>query len=221
MARVVVTGGAGKLGRACVDELIRHGWDVLLDRVRPPLESGVGFVPIDSTDYGQVLDAMFGVEDCTSRAGCIAHLAAVPAPGIVPDHLTFMNNISCTWNVARAARRAGGTNIVWASSEPCLGCRSTRRRPTSLWTRDTHLGPSPLIHWSRPLKKPWPGQGLLCRRWNPELKMIGLRFSNVMEPADYARSPPTTTRPHGNGTCGATSTRETARRLSVLPSSPI
>ena len=28
----------------------------------------------------------------------------------------------------------------------------------------------------------------LCR-WDPELKMIGLRFSNVMEPADYAAFP--------------------------------
>jgi hypothetical protein len=38
---VVRTGGAGKLGRACVDELIRHGWDVVVfDRVRPPPESG-------------------------------------------------------------------------------------------------------------------------------------------------------------------------------------
>jgi nucleoside-diphosphate-sugar epimerase len=26
-------------------------------------------------------------------------------------------------------------------------------------------------------------------RWQPELKMIGLRFSNVMEPADYAEFP--------------------------------
>jgi nucleoside-diphosphate-sugar epimerase len=26
-------------------------------------------------------------------------------------------------------------------------------------------------------------------RWDPELKMIGLRFSNVMEPADYAAFP--------------------------------
>jgi nucleoside-diphosphate-sugar epimerase len=26
-------------------------------------------------------------------------------------------------------------------------------------------------------------------RWDPELKMIGLRFSNVMEPADYATFP--------------------------------
>jgi aryl-alcohol dehydrogenase-like predicted oxidoreductase len=61
MARVVVTGGAGKLGRACVDELIRHGWDVVVfDRVPPPTESGAVFVPIDLTDYGQVLDAMLG-----------------------------------------------------------------------------------------------------------------------------------------------------------------
>jgi nucleoside-diphosphate-sugar epimerase len=26
-------------------------------------------------------------------------------------------------------------------------------------------------------------------RWDPQLKMIGLRFSNVMEPSDYARFP--------------------------------
>ena len=32
----------------------------------------------------------------------------------------------------------------------------------------------------------------LCR-WDPALSMIGLRFSNVMEPADYARFPTSTT----------------------------
>ena len=26
-------------------------------------------------------------------------------------------------------------------------------------------------------------------RWNPDLKMIGLRFSNVMDPSDYADFP--------------------------------
>src|SRR6476620_10649734 len=109
MASVVVTGGAGKLGRACVEELVRHGWDVIVfDRVAPPSQTGAVFVPIDLTDYGQVLDAL-------------VHLAAVPAPGIVPDHRTFVNNISCTWNVVSAARRAGVTNIVWASSETVLG----------------------------------------------------------------------------------------------------
>jgi nucleoside-diphosphate-sugar epimerase len=122
MARVVVTGGAGKLGRACVDELVRHGWDVVVfDRVRPPSDSAAVFVPIDLADYGQVLDAMLGVEERYARSDALVHLAAVPAPGIVPDHLTFMNNIACTWNVLSAARRAGVINIVWASSETVLG----------------------------------------------------------------------------------------------------
>jgi nucleoside-diphosphate-sugar epimerase len=169
MARVVVTGGAGKLGRACVDELVRHGWDVVVfDRVHPPSESGAGFVPIDLTNYGQVLDAMLGVEERYRRLDALVHLAAVPAPGIVPDHQTFTNNITCTWNVVSAARRAGVTNIVWASSETVLGLPF-----------DT---PPPYI----PVDEAMAVQ--LCR-WNPELKMIGLRFSNVMQPADYTRFP--------------------------------
>ncbi len=106
MASVVVTGGAGKLGRACVEELVRHGWDVIVfDRVAPPSQTGAVYVPIDLTDYGQVLDAMLGVEERYSQPEALVHLAAVPAPGIVPDHRTFVNNISCTWNVVSAARR--------------------------------------------------------------------------------------------------------------------
>jgi len=88
MTRVVVTGGAGKLGRACVEELVRHGWDVVVfDRVRPPSESGAVFVPIDLTDYGQVLDAMLGVEERYAQPDALVHLAAVPAPGIRPDRV--------------------------------------------------------------------------------------------------------------------------------------
>ena len=35
MATVVVTGGAGKLGRACVTDLAEHGWQVVVfDRAR-------------------------------------------------------------------------------------------------------------------------------------------------------------------------------------------
>jgi UDP-glucose 4-epimerase len=52
------------------------------------------------------------VEERYVRPDALVHLAAVPAPGRVPDHSTFMNNISCTWNVFSAARRAGVNNIV-------------------------------------------------------------------------------------------------------------
>ena len=186
MARVVVTGGAGKLGRACVDELIRHGWDVVVfDRVRPPAEAAV-FVPIDLTDYGQVLDAMLGVEERYAGLDALVHLAAVPAPGRVADHLTFMNNMGCTWNVFSAARRAAVTNIVWASSETVLGLPFDT--PPPYIPVDEGYPPRPESTYSlvKTLEEAMAVQ--LCR-WNPDLKMIGLRFSNVMEPADYARFP--------------------------------
>ena len=186
MARVVVTGGAGKLGRACVDELIRHGWDVVVfDRVHPP-SVGAMFVPIDLTDYGQVLDAMLGVEERYDRLDAVVHLAAVPAPGRVADHLTFMNNMGCTWNVFSAARRAAVTNIVWASSETVLGLPFDT--PPPYIPVDEGYPPRPESTYSlvKTLEEAMAVQ--LCR-WNPDLKMIGLRFSNVMEPADYARFP--------------------------------
>jgi nucleoside-diphosphate-sugar epimerase len=186
VTHVVVTGGAGKLGRACVDELMRHGWDVVVfDRVRPP-ESGAVFIPIDLTDYGHVLDAMLGVEERYGRADALVHLAAIPAPGIAPDHMTFMNNISCTWNVVSAARRAGVTNIVWASSETVLGLPFDT--PPPYIPVDEEYPPRPESTYSL-VKSLEEAMAVHLCRWDPELKMIGLRFSNVMEPADYRRFP--------------------------------
>ena len=54
-------------------------------------------------------------------------------------------------------------------------------------------------------------------RWDPELKIIGLRFSNVMEPARLCSGfrPSTPTRAQGSGTSGAISTRATPRRRSA------
>ena len=157
MARVVVTGGAGKLGRACVTELIGHGWDVVVfDRLRPPANSGAVFVPIDLTDYGQVLDAMLGVEERYGQPDALVHLAAVPAPGIVPDHQTFANNMNSTWNVLSGARRAGVTNIVWASSETVLGLPFDT--PPPYIPVDEEYPPRPESTYSlvRRLKRRWP-----------------------------------------------------------------
>ena len=54
-------------------------------------------------------------------------------------------------------------------------------------------------------------------RWDPEMKIIGLRFSNIMEPHDYAAFPDfEKIRTSGNGTFGVTSMRATPRRQSAL-----
>lgn len=181
-----MTGGSGKLGSACVAHLAESGWQVVVfDRVAPTTDTGakVIFVPVDLTDYAQVLDAMLGVEERYERVDALVHLAAVPAPGRVPDHTTFVNNMNATWNVMSAARRAGISNIVWASSETVLGLPFDT--PPPYVPVDEEYPPRPESTYSlvKTLEETMAAQ--LCR-WDPELKMIGLRFSNVMRPEDYA-----------------------------------
>jgi nucleoside-diphosphate-sugar epimerase len=63
MTRVAVTGGSGKLGRAVVEELLAHDFDVVnIDRT-PPAQRQCPFIQIDLTNYGQVVDALTGIDD--------------------------------------------------------------------------------------------------------------------------------------------------------------
>ena len=212
MSTVVVTGGSGKLGRACVRHLSESGWDVVVfDRVAPGIE-GITFVPVDLTDYGQVLDAMLGVEERYAGVDALVHLAAIPAPGLAPDHATFANNMNATWNVVSAARRARITNIVWASSETVLGLPFDTPPPYVPVDEEYPPRPESTYSLTKTMEETMAAQ--LCR-WDPALKMIGLRFSNVMYPEDYAAFPATrTTRARASGTSGATSTPATAPRPS-------
>jgi len=188
LARVVVTGGSGKLGRVVVADLAAHGWDVVVWDRAPArgLPAGVTVLPIDLTDHAQVLDAMFGLEEHYAGVDALVHLAAVPAPGIVGDHATFANNMNVTFNVFSAARRAGVTNIVWASSETVLGLPFDTPPPYIPVDEEYPPRPESTYSLTKTLEEELARQ--LCR-WDPELKMIGLRFSNVMEPADYAAFP--------------------------------
>ncbi len=180
-ATVIVTGGSGKLGRACVAELAEHGWRVVVfDRVAAP--GAATYVPVDLTDYAQVLDAMLGVEERYDAVAAVVHLAAIPAPGLRPDHSTFANNMNATWNVFSAARRAGVRNIVWASSETVLGLPFDT--PPPYVPVDEEYPPRPESTYSLVKTLEETAAAELCR-WDPGLKMIGLRFSNVMYPEDY------------------------------------
>ena len=121
MARVAVTGGSGKLGRAVVAHLLDHGWEVVtLDRVPATPQRG-DFVRVDLTNYGQAAEALSAVDDRYRGVDALVHLAAIPAPGLTTNSATFSNNMTTTFNVFSAARNAGITNIVWASSETVLG----------------------------------------------------------------------------------------------------
>ncbi len=184
MTRIAVTGGSGKLGRAVVLDLAEHGYDVVnLDRVPPAADAPGDFLLVDLTDYGQVVQALSRIEDRYDEVDGVVHLAAFPAPGLVPNTTTFVNNITATHHVFAAARAVGITNVVWASSETVLGLPFDTPPPYIPVDEDYHPRPESSYSLAKTLEEEMAGQ--FCR-WEPELKMIGLRFSNVMYPEDYA-----------------------------------
>ena len=186
MARVAVTGGSGKLGRAVVDELVGHGYDVVnLDRV-PPREERCPFTRIDLTDYGQTVEALTAIDARYRGVDAVVHLAAIPGPGVAANAATFTNNITATYNVFNAARAAGITTVVWASSETLLGLPFDTPPPYIPVDEGYPARPETAYALAKHLEEQMAAQ--LCR-WDPRLKMVGLRFSNVMEPADYAAFP--------------------------------
>jgi nucleoside-diphosphate-sugar epimerase len=182
--RIAVTGGSGKLGRHVVRRLTEDGHQVLnLDRLG---ERHPGLAIVDLRDYGQVLDVFLGLDDRHDGFDAIVHLGAVPAPGIIPDAATFENNMLSTYNVFQAARRAGIKKVVYASSETVLGLpfdvdppyipvdEEYAARPESTYSLVKHLEEQMAVQLTR---------------WDPELSITGLRFSNVMDLEDYERFP--------------------------------
>jgi nucleoside-diphosphate-sugar epimerase len=187
MTTVAVTGSSGKLGRHVVRHLHEHGYRVVgLDRVRDPDSAADVFVRVELTDHGQVVEALTGVDDRHDGLDAVVHLAAIPAPGLATNATTFADNITATYNVFAAARTAGIKNIVWASSETVLGLPFDTPPPYIPVDEEYPVRPESTYSLVKSLEEEMARH--FCR-WDPQLKMIGLRFSNVMDPQDYARFP--------------------------------
>jgi nucleoside-diphosphate-sugar epimerase len=186
MARVAVTGSSGKLGRAVVAHLVEYGWDVVaLDRV-PSTDATVVSSVVELTDFGQAVEALSGIDHRHDGVDALVHLAAIPAPGLVPNAAIFANNMTASYNVYSAAIRAGVRKIVWASSEMVLGVPFDE--PPPYVPVDEEYPPRPTCTYAlvKTLEEELARQ--LCR-WHPALSMTALRFSNVMNREDYAKFP--------------------------------
>ncbi|WP_262267728.1 NAD-dependent epimerase/dehydratase family protein [Microvirga yunnanensis] len=184
MKRVLVTGGSGKAGRACVRDLLEHGYEVINVDAMGPSEALCPFVQADLTDFGQALEALSEVDSRHKGVDAVVHLAAIPAPGRHTNAVTFRNNILSTYNVFEAARKLVIRNLVWASSETVLGLPFDEPPPYAPLDEEYSARPETAYSLSKFLGEEMAQQ--FCR-WDPEMKIIGLRLSNVMEPADYAR----------------------------------
>ena len=187
MARVVVTGSSGKLGQAVVTDLAEHGYDVVtVDQAPPPPGQPGQFTRADLTDLGQVVELLTGVDDRYSGVDAVVHLAAIPAPGLRTSGATFHNNVPSTFDVFQAVKIAGVKKVVWASSETVLGLPFDVPPPYVPVDEDYAVLPNSTYSLGKAVEEEMARH---YARWDPELSIIGLRFSNVMALADYAEFP--------------------------------
>jgi nucleoside-diphosphate-sugar epimerase len=177
--RVVVTGSSGKAGRAVVADLVEHGYEVVGVDLVSPAQPTVPTIRADLTDLGQAQEVLAG-------AGSVVHLAAIPAPGLQPDAVTFETNVASTYNVFSAAVALGLRRVVWASSETILGLPFDREQPVYAPIDEDH----PIFPQSSYALSKAVGEEMARHfsRWSG-VPIVGLRFSNIMEPTDYAAFP--------------------------------
>ena len=179
LKKIVVTGGSGKAGRAVIKDLLDHGYEVINVDVVPSHEPLAPYLKVDLTDLGQAFEALHGAEG-------VVHLAAIPAPGMQTDEVTFRVNTVSTYNVFSAATTLGLKRVVWASSETTLGLPFDREQPVYAPIDEDHpLYPQSSYALSKVVGEEMARQ---FSRWSG-LPFVGLRFSNIMEPADYQNFP--------------------------------
>jgi nucleoside-diphosphate-sugar epimerase len=179
ITRIIVTGGSGKAGRAMVRDLIEHKYEVLNLDLTPPSERLCPFLKVDCTKLGEVFEVIQGFD-------AIVHLAAIPAPGLFSEEVTFRTNMESTFNVFHAATSLGLKRIAWASSETTLGLPFEKEQPSYAPIDESHpLLPQSSYALSKVLSEE------MARQFNRRtgIPIVGLRFSNIMEPRDYAAFP--------------------------------
>ena len=188
--KVVVTGGSGKAGRAVVRHLLERGHDVLNVDLVPSAESSgpdspAPFLAADLTDFGQAVEVLGGGAERMPAPDAVVHLAAIPSPVHATPDVVFRSNAASTYAVFAAAVRSGLQRVVWASSETTLGLPFDRPPDYAPVDEQHELRPESSYALSKVLGEE------MARQFNRRsgIPFIGLRFSNIMERADYERFP--------------------------------
>lgn len=185
--KIAVTGAHGKLGRSVVGALVAADHEVVpLDRVPAPQGAPASGIVIDLTDAGEVMDALAGIDEHHAGLDAIVHLGAIPAPGRSSDVATFENNMLSTFHVLNAARKLGIRRIVTASSETVLGLPFDTPPPYIPVDEEYPARPESTYSLVKHLEEQ---MAIQLVRWDPELSISALRFSNVVDPVDYAAFP--------------------------------
>ncbi len=176
--KILVTGGAGFIGHHLVPRLHRVAHDVVvLDNLRRPAITPGDLVCREFIEG----DIRSGEDVMRAIAGCqvVIHLAAqskVVGSDDDPEY-TFSTNVVGTWNLGLAARDAGVSHFIFASSREVYG--ETDRLPVD---ESTPLAPKNLYGATKAS-----GEHLLSSLRSPSMNVSILRLANVIGSGDAGR----------------------------------
>ena len=183
MKKILVTGGSGKAGKATIKKLLEKNYDVFNVDLEKSQDFNTPFTCVDLENFGETVEAITQIDDRISGIDAIIHQAAIPASGLYPNHKTFRVNTLSTYNVFQSAEIMKINNIVWASSETVLGLPFDTYPPYVPVDDDYSPRPESSYSLSKVMGEELARQ--YCRR-NKDMKIFGLRYSNIMEEKDYA-----------------------------------
>jgi UDP-glucose 4-epimerase len=172
--RVLVTGGAGFVGSNLVMHLLDAGYDV---RALDDLSAGSRPEWWGRRSGPQTIEGRIEDESTARRAArgmqAVVHLAARPgvADSVAHPELDFRVNVQGTFAVVDAARRAGLSRFVFASSGAVLAGRQPPLREEMAAAPLSPYGASKLY-----------GEGIVAASGVYAMVGISLRFANVYGP---------------------------------------
>jgi nucleoside-diphosphate-sugar epimerase len=118
--KILITGGAGLIGRWTVDHLVRAGHDVVAI-IREPSRTDTDLRRASREVIGDISDVNLVRREMADGIEGVIHLAAIPAPpGRTAVELLTANSLT-TMTILEAAGDAGVDNVVIASSLSALG----------------------------------------------------------------------------------------------------
>lgn len=172
-SRILVTGGAGLIGRATIAALSQAGAEaVSFDLAPAPGALGVRSVVGDLRDREAVARAVAGMD-------AVVHLGGIAGPDLADDITVYEVNTLGTYSVLSAAAAAGVGKVVYASSINANGRPIGQLRPPEVFPYDEELPAAIADSYSLSKQANEAAARMAHDRWG--LRCTGLRFPLVRD----------------------------------------
>jgi nucleoside-diphosphate-sugar epimerase len=180
--KVLVTGGAGFVGSHLVQALLARGDEVVVfDNFSSGKRENLAGLPVTVME-GDVAD-LTAVTQAAADCGLIFHQAAlVSVPqSIAEPERNHHSNVTGTFNVFEAARRAGVQRVVYASSAAVYG-----DEPSLPKHEESAIAPLSPYAAAKYMAEVYAGA---FAHAYPAMTFVGLRYMNVFGPRQDPGSP--------------------------------